>query len=95
MELTDTFEETEGVTQDYLGDVMCNATKLRFWAAIGEGRTPHRDGPPPYLEYDEEHVFIQKIQSEIIRGNNPNLFETCEIVFFLSIFLVFFHRLGK
>jgi hypothetical protein len=90
MESRNIFEETEEIPEDILGDVMCSATKGRFWAAVGEGRTPHRDGPPPYLENEEEKLFIQKIQMEIIKGNNPTVLETCYIVFLYTyIFCLF------
>jgi hypothetical protein len=61
---------------------MGKSRQRRRKRAVKEGREVERDGRPPYLEKSEFNQFIQTIQIETAKGNNPTVEETCRIVFF-------------
>jgi hypothetical protein len=67
---------------------MNNATKFRMRKALREGRKPHVDGHPHYLEENELKEFLHVVVNETLKFNQLSLNDLCSIVYFY--FLLFF-----
>jgi hypothetical protein len=74
-------ESAEGdFFQVHIDEKMTRQSKLRHITALSEGRVPHRNGHPPYLELHELEILQQQILISTTRNQTLRLRDIQEMV---------------